>query len=262
MDETKTMVNEVPEVLGTPKKSINWFSYILIFLLGIIVGIVVMFALLLAEVNIPFISNTESPNTNDLIQNNIATKEETRLCDQKELQTKWEDLSLNNIEIYNNGGIYIVFPEYDDVDENVIPTCEIDITEDIKTALDIDDENIELIANLVVLSDNLISFNYSNSIYTYNIVTKDLREIISRKMFKGTELYSDDGIGVEIVGPFVNSYTQYGSFYFYTDVTWGCEETGSSYCLKMQRIMKELEKKKLLGMFEYDYVNNKKILLK
>lgn len=247
-----------------------WKISVLIFVLLIVLNILFAY-LFLNSVNEVKTLNTKLNSNNKILpveEDKVVTESESvKYCETKDFQTHLDRSLMSLVTIVNeNNKIVITTSEYEDIEGNIMEKCKYDITGKLLKSLNITGEDANYVSNyitnFVVLGNNLIAFNYSNSIYTYNLTNNKSKMIISREMFKGTEISRDNGKSIDIIGPFVHSYTQSSKFYFYTDVTWGCESTGSSYCNSMQRMVKELKDKKLSGLFEYDYLTGKRTFLK
>lgn len=103
--------------------------------------------------------------------------------------------------------------------------------------------------NIIYVGQGNIVYKYYNAIYMQNLFNDKAPELLvnSDLIAKGTLLVKNGG-GLIIDGP----YMIYPYIYFRTDLVYGCSEGEDEYCTSMKLASDELNKKNLLGLWEYD----------
>ncbi len=203
-------------------------------------------------------NDSQNENVSSEIDNDPVTT--TRTCSEKEIKDSFETSGIASIALEkNNSKISLVTSEYENIDGILVEPCEYEITD--KILLTVEKEDLQFLTNFVYLSKSFVAYNFNGQIFLQDLTkTSKPKAVVSREMIKGTKIYND-GIAFEVIGPFTNSYTADQQFYFYTNITWGCEGD-QTYCNQMSKKVGELESKKLLGFFQYNYLINTRTFLK
>ncbi len=209
----------------------------------------------------------EFEKLSDEVKDLQKTSDVIEVVNEKEEVTKVEECSLEFLADYVEGGVLdisLVLPEGSEdkghiyakafyrEKEGDFKECVYDFYDHVVGKHEKIDINEYTFGNIIYVGQvgkGNIVYMYDNAIYMQNLFNDNIPEILaeSDEIAKGTLLVKNEAY-LHIDGP----YMIYPYIYFRTDLTYGCTDGEEEYCASMDLAYEELEKKNLLGLWEYD----------